>query len=903
MKKHGLNARHGLACLPALAACAVLLTLCVANIRLPHALLRAAVTRDGVFLNGINDRIAAALQSDDLWGKNAFVNLNGLFARWTGREECNRVSRMTNGMLNEFENSWDLTDHARAVAEFDDALRTLNIPLLFVQAPGKMSLDKSLLPAHAQDFSNENADQLLSLLQNAGVKALDLRPSISATADQVDQYFYRTDHHWTADGAFVGFQAIVKALNGLIPGGVDPTNAAAARWVRHTVPGAFLGSQGKRVGVHYAGVDDLIYYTPAFATRLTTLIPHHQEIRRGGFEEACIWPQYLEEIDYFRLNNYFVYYGGDYPVMELINENAPVQKTLLFLKDSFSVPVLAYLHTVFARIEAVDPRYYADGSIMALADALRPDAAVLMLNPSTLGTADFFTFGCGAWQENRRADTNVVSLYEADEIALAPEENPYHSFRLPVALTSGRRYTLTIGSARADQGRPAALMAGIYAPDGETFLLRKLWPLNDQSAADSLTWVFSLPPAAAPQPLEFRLYAGISGQADGVGVTWRSMRLTEEYPRSGLTALYAQDDAALTGEDHFRSARLPAALTPGKAYCVTAEGIEGDAALVPSLTVSLYDVEAHAGVYYAHWPVGTDGGKAWRFTVPEGAAGCRVQFSAEGDQAASLRVLRPVIWEVSDACGTEIFQQAQVLLPPSGNAYHAYSVPVAFQPGRTYTVRAADVTATAEPLRGLTLALYNPSQGGYLARTNWYLPRTENEGDFEWTFTLPRGENIARDTQLLLYAGWAGEAQNKGVAFTRLSVHQWPEAADGDIVYARARWDVEPNNDPYHCAVVPAALLPGHTYRVTIQGQKITAGSAEGITVKLHSDRTGKDLMDRTWPVAGDPAPFSWVLTIPDTIVGQGEAALQLCAGLNGQTAGVGVQFSGLVITEILSLY
>ena len=44
-----------------------------------------------------------------------------------------------------------------------------------------------------------------------------LRPMISATPEQVEQYYFRTDHHWNFTGAFLSFQQIVDRLDTLLP--------------------------------------------------------------------------------------------------------------------------------------------------------------------------------------------------------------------------------------------------------------------------------------------------------------------------------------------------------------------------------------------------------------------------------------------------------------------------------------------------------------------------------------------------------------------------------------------------------------------------------------------------------------------------------------------------------------
>lgn len=70
----------------------------------------------------------------------------------------------------------------------------------------------------------------------------------------------------------------------------------------------FLGSQGKRVGSLYAGVDDFAVYTPKFDTSFTYTTPY--ETRSGSFQQALCFPEYIQQRDWFNGNPY-VYYSAE----------------------------------------------------------------------------------------------------------------------------------------------------------------------------------------------------------------------------------------------------------------------------------------------------------------------------------------------------------------------------------------------------------------------------------------------------------------------------------------------------------------------------------------------------------------------------------------------------------------
>lgn len=528
MEKKRLSLQTVLSGLPAGLLCLFLLGMTALNIRLPWRELKSCATKTGIDLTGLTDRIADAFQSDELTGKNAFVNLNGLFARASGQMECNGVQRLRNGMLTEYSVSWNMNPQAEALTALSQSLRKRDIPFTFILAPTKMDLGQGLLPAFWEDHGNENADALVTALRDNKVSVLDLRAVLAPNAQAVETYFYKTDHHWNANGAFVAFEKIMERLKNMAPGKVDGKYADKALWTEHTVPELFLGSWGKRVGAFFGGVDDLIYLTPDFDTDLSLLIPNHQEIRTGDFEQVCLWQEYAGDRDLFGKNNYFIYMGGDYPVLELRNRKAPNSQRLLIVEDSFSAPLLAFLQTEFAWIDAIDPRYYDDGTIMDYITMNPPDAVLMMLNPRTLGNWDYFNnLGCQEAEADQSRPKKTGALRAHKEFTLTASNNEYNSLKLAENLRPGRVYALSFTSAEALTGDLTGLMAAVYDTESRRFALRKLWDPAFEEANGGYRWVFRVPESWEGKQLELLLYSGVSGSAQGIGVKFHDLLVEE----------------------------------------------------------------------------------------------------------------------------------------------------------------------------------------------------------------------------------------------------------------------------------------------------------------------------------------------------------------------------------------
>lgn len=81
-----------------------------------------------------------------------------------------------------------------------------------VIAPNKSSIYPENLPYYLNISSNSQSNQLFSFLaQNSNVNCIFLKDAIFAQKSN-QLLFYKTDSHWNHNGAFIGFQKIMKEL-------------------------------------------------------------------------------------------------------------------------------------------------------------------------------------------------------------------------------------------------------------------------------------------------------------------------------------------------------------------------------------------------------------------------------------------------------------------------------------------------------------------------------------------------------------------------------------------------------------------------------------------------------------------------------------------------------------------
>lgn len=334
------------------------------------ATLPSTMTTIGNFLNAEHIDIVSAKNTIDkayrnmlefegnyLTNKGAYINLNGLMARVMGQRYMNAIVKLNNGHLTALSPKKNVTLAATQLTKLYNKQKESGKYFLFVLAPTQIPKYENILPAGYTDYSNQNADNLINMLQINGVPVLDLREEMLNDGMNNTDAFFVTDHHWKPE---TGFWAYTKIVNYLIDKGVassiDPMYTDINCFNVDVYKKWFLGSSGKRTGTYYAGVDDFSIITPKFETDISLEIPSKDIYREGAFADVA-FSRKLASKDYFNLNEDGIYGYGNASGKIYRNEMAPINLNILSIRDSFACTSLTFLPIVVTSCEELDMRY------------------------------------------------------------------------------------------------------------------------------------------------------------------------------------------------------------------------------------------------------------------------------------------------------------------------------------------------------------------------------------------------------------------------------------------------------------------------------------------------------------------------------------------------------------------
>lgn len=230
--------------------------------------------------------------------------------------------------------------YASSVSKLADDLAELGIRVISAPAPtaiGIMVDQKYLEQLNCAD--QDAVIQYLHGLMSDNVITVDTYSAISAHKDEY--VYFRTDHHWTALGAYYAYAATCEAA-GFTPAALEDFTV----WDQ----GEFEGSLFWRApNPSKLRADRVDAYIPQGDIEV---IAHNSH---GGFKPS----QLLFDTTWREVNTkYLTFLGTDYAMTEITNNSIPDGPTCILVKDSFGNAIAPFYTQNYHKIYAIDYRKY-----------------------------------------------------------------------------------------------------------------------------------------------------------------------------------------------------------------------------------------------------------------------------------------------------------------------------------------------------------------------------------------------------------------------------------------------------------------------------------------------------------------------------------------------------------------
>lgn len=238
-------------------------------------------------------------------------------------------------------------EYIRAVNKAADEAKANNINLYNMIIP--TSIDITLNENTRKKLNSSDQKDAINYMyskMNQNVKTVRIFDLLKAHKDEY--LYFRTDHHWTALGAYYAYAQFITDK-----GGVYEPLSNFTQYEFSPYLGSFYTGSEKNPALEQMP-DTVFAYNPKYNIDF--------KMRQKGDTEYISWPLISDATDYAESYKYLCFIGGDNPISVIENKDMESGETCVLVKESFGNAFAPYLACNYKYVYVIDYRHF-DGDI------------------------------------------------------------------------------------------------------------------------------------------------------------------------------------------------------------------------------------------------------------------------------------------------------------------------------------------------------------------------------------------------------------------------------------------------------------------------------------------------------------------------------------------------------------
>ena len=224
------------------------------------------------------------------------------------------------------------------------------------QVEGKAQVYDMIVPLHYQIALSEetvkkyNASDCGEAIKymygnlSGGIKSVDVLPNLLRHNDEY--LYFRTDHHWTARGAYYAYLAFCKEK------GIEPTPLDNYKRLQFD---GFLGT-------FYANAKQpaAMKNNPDYVEAFVPIGTNREDVYDGNGNYVDWYAIVYSRADkYDAANKYLAFMGGDHPLTEIHNPNIADGSSIVVIKESYGNAFVRFLVDSYEYVYVIDYRQWS----------------------------------------------------------------------------------------------------------------------------------------------------------------------------------------------------------------------------------------------------------------------------------------------------------------------------------------------------------------------------------------------------------------------------------------------------------------------------------------------------------------------------------------------------------------
>lgn len=318
--------------------------------------------QNGNYMESINSYLC-----DHFPFRDFFMGLKFRTEQRLGKKEINQVYIGKDGSwIEKYRKPENTEQIARILQTFSQKEEVAQTRLYLMLVPTASYVYQDRLPKYAPvENQMETARQIYAA---SGIPAIDCSEALlDMSKNEKTPLYYRTDHHWTTYGAYVGYQVFCQET------GISPISLKDLE--AELVTDCFYGTIYSKINDNTQKGDSItIYRNPR--DKLSVFYEDTNELTDS-----------LYNLEYTKKKDkYSLFLNNLHPLIEITNENALSQRELVLIKDSYANSMVPFLVHHFRKIHVFDTRYYKWGPSSYIRDHPDVTDVLILYNMNTLDT-------------------------------------------------------------------------------------------------------------------------------------------------------------------------------------------------------------------------------------------------------------------------------------------------------------------------------------------------------------------------------------------------------------------------------------------------------------------------------------------------------------------------------------
>lgn len=221
----------------------------------------------------------------------------------------------------------------------------------------------------SKEIGTSNQKEAFSYIYSNMNKAVRTVDAYGAIKEHSNEYlYYRTDHHWTALGAYYAYFQFCSEKN------IKSNSLSSFEKKKYK---NFLGSYyaaSNQSSILKKNVDTIEAYIPMGTNKM-------EYTDKNG--KVHVWPIVNDVSKYNMYSKYSAFTAGDNPYSVITNTNSKSKESCIVVKESYGNAMIPFLVDHYKNIYIIDYRYYKNG-IVSLAKQKKVNDVIFINNAEAI---------------------------------------------------------------------------------------------------------------------------------------------------------------------------------------------------------------------------------------------------------------------------------------------------------------------------------------------------------------------------------------------------------------------------------------------------------------------------------------------------------------------------------------